>query len=217
MQVAERRQSPSRQQNPPGVIDCLPLCVRADVVNIDEETRTVELVFSTGAAVERYDWYAGGRYIEKLSLKSEHVRLDRLNAGAPLLDAHSAYSITDQIGVVESNTVRLSAKEARAKVRFSKREAVDPIWGDVRDGIIRGVSVGYRVHKYVEDKPKENKLPTRTAIDWEPYEISMVPMPADIGVGVRSGDKSNTNRCVIVTHIADADRLRGLRLARARF
>jgi len=193
----------------------LPLAIRAAVGKIDEETRSVELVFSTGAAVERYDWWTGKRYLEKLSLKKDHVRLERLNAGAPLLDAHSAWSIHDQIGVVETDSVRLTAKEARATVRFSRRETVEPIWTDVRDGIIRNVSVGYRVHKFEEDQGKDNKLPVRTAIDWEPYEISMVPMPADVGAQVRSGDRSHANTCLIVRSCADDDRLRRLRFALA--
>jgi hypothetical protein len=113
-----------------------------------------------------------------------------------VLDAHSSYSITDQIGVVES--AKVVAKEGRASLRFSKRDSVTPIWGDIRDKVIRNVSVGYRVHKF-EEETNGNKLPIRTAIDWEPYEISMVPMPADMGAQVRSGDKSNTNPCVILT------------------
>jgi hypothetical protein len=36
--------------------------------------------------------------------------------------------------------------------------------------------------------------PVRTAVDWEPYEISMVPMPADTGARVRTGDKSTPIR-----------------------
>jgi hypothetical protein len=198
------------------MVDLFPLCIRAAVRSANDDERTVELVFSTGAAVERMDWWTGKRYLEKLSLKAEHLRLDRLNAGAPLLDAHSAWSITDQIGVVESDSVRLTAKEARATVRFSKRKSVDEIWGDVRDGIIRNVSVGYRVHKFEEDVSKGNALPVRTAVDWEPYEISMVPMPADAGAQVRSGDKSNTNQCVIVRMTQDEDRMRRFRLALAR-
>jgi hypothetical protein len=197
-------------------VDLPPLCMRADVGSINDEKRTVELVFSTGAAVERMDYWAGKRYLEKLSLKSGHVRLERLNAGAPLLDAHSAWSISDQIGVVESGSVKLTSSEARATVRFSKREAVDPIWGDVRDGIIRNVSVGYRVHKFEEDAGKDNKLPVRTAVDWEPYEISMVPMPADVGARVRNGEFGSTNQCLIVCDGQDGDRLRRFRLARAR-
>jgi hypothetical protein len=201
----------------PRTVDLFPLCLRAAVQNINEDERTVELVFSTGAAVERMDWWTGKRYLEKLSLKAEHLRLERLNAGAPLLDAHSAWSITDQIGVVESDSVRLLAKEARATVRFSKRKSVDEIWGDVRDRIIRNVSVGYRVHKFEEDVSKGNALPVRTAIDWEPYEISMVPMPADVGAQVRSGSRGNANHCVIVRMArANQDRMRRFRLAVAR-
>ena len=198
-------------------VDLFPLCLRAGITAIDDETRTVELVFSTGAAVERFDWWTGKRYLEKLSLKAEHLRLDRLNAGAPLLDAHSAYSVTDQLGVVESDSVKLTAKEARAIVRFSKRAAVDDVWNDVRDKIIRNVSVGYKVHKF-EEETSGNKIPVRTAVDWEPYEISMVPMPADMGAQVRAGNRSLANSCVIITRsirAEDADRLRRLRLATA--
>lgn len=198
--------------------DLPPLCFRAAIGAIDEETRIAELAFTTGAAVERFDWSKGERFLERLSLKAEHIRLDRLNAGAPLLDAHSAWSITDQIGVVESGSVKLTAKDARARVRFSRREAVDAIWGDVVDGIYRSVSVGYRVYRFEETKARDNKLPTRLAVDWEPYEISMVPMPADIGAQFRSGDKSQANQCVIVApnqSRADADRVRRWRLARA--
>jgi hypothetical protein len=165
------------------------------------------------------DWWTGKRYVEKLSLKAGDVRLERLNAGGPLLDAHSAYSIADQIGVVVPGSAKVDGKEARATVRFSKRDAVEPIFQDVRDGIVRNVSVGYVVHKFVEETDG-NKIPVRTAIDWEPFEISMVPMPADAGAQVRSGDKSNTNSCVILRQsngFGDADRFRALRLARARF
>ena len=196
-------------------IDIPPLAFRADVATINESARTVELIFSTGAAVERYDWMSGKRYREVLSLKPEHIILDRLRSGAPLLDAHSAYSITDQIGVVEADSVKLTAKEARATVRFSKRAAVEPIWTDVKDGVIRSVSVGYRVHRFEEVEGKDGAIPTRTATSWEPYEISLVPMGADTGARVRAKD-IETYPCVLVTRGDDADRVRRLRLARAR-
>lgn len=195
--------------------------LRAEVGTIDEERRTVELVFSTGAPVERYDWWTGKRFIEKLSLKPEHIRLDRLKSGAPLLNAHSSYALQDQIGVVEGDSIRLLAKEARATVRFSRRDDVEPIWVDVRDRIIRNVSVGYRVHRFEEEQGKDNKLPVRTATDWEPYEISMVPMPADIGSQTRDAESQQLNNaCVLVTRTAeeirDLDRARTLRLLVAR-
>lgn len=174
-----------------------PLSFRADIGAIDEEARTFDVIFSTGAPVVRMDWWSGKRYLEVLAIKPENVRLERLNSGAPLLDAHSAWSVGDVLGTIEPDSARIEKGKAVAKIRFSKREAVEPIFQDVRDKIIRSVSVGYRVHKFEEKTGKSNELPIRTATDWEPFEISMVPMPADTGARVRQGDTSDTNTCVI--------------------
>lgn len=203
----------------PQTIDLSPFSVRADVGAVNHEARTVELIFSTGAPVVRMDYWTGKRYREVLSMKPEHIRLDRLNAGAPLLDAHSAWSVGDVLGTVEPDSARLEKGKGIATVRFSKRKSVEDIYQDVRDGIIRSVSVGYRVHKFVEEQGKNEEIPTRTAIDWEPFEVSMVPMPADTGARVRN-DKSLTNPCVILAPTSnsdtDADRMRRFRLALAR-
>lgn len=175
-----------------------PLSVRAAIESFDEEARTVDLVFSTGAPVERMDFWTGKRYVETLSLDPAHVRLERLNAGGPLLDSHSSWTVADQLGAVEPGSVVLAKKEARATVRFSRRDAVEPVWQDVRDGIIRSVSVGYRVYTFEETQGKGNALPVRRAIDWEPFEISMVPIPADAGAKVREGKSDDSNTCQIV-------------------
>lgn len=82
-------------------------------------------------------------------------------------------------------------------VKFSSRDAVAPVFQDVVDGILRSVSVGYRIYKAVEEKG-DTKIPVRTAVDWEPYEISMVSMPADTGAKVRR-EQIETNACVLIT------------------
>jgi hypothetical protein len=188
---------------PPGsrVVEMPPLSIRAAVAakTIDDEARTVELIFTTGAGVMRYDWLSDKRYIETLSLEPEHVRLERLQSGGPLLDSHSTYSVADQLGAVVPGSVKLTPKEARATVRFSRRAEVEPIWQDVKDGIVSNVSVGYRIYKFEETEGKDNKLPVRKAIDWEPYEVSMVPVPADAGAKVRGDKTVETNQCEIVT------------------
>lgn len=174
------------------------LDIRAEIGSIDVDARTAELIFSTGAAVERMDWWSGKRYQEVLSLDPKHVRLDRLNKAGSLLDSHSAWSVSDILGSVVPGSARIEKGKAVATVKFSKRAAVDEIFRDVQEGVIRSVSVGYRVHKFEEDASKDNKIPVRTAVDWEPYEISLVPMPADAGARVRSEKPTNTNPCVIV-------------------
>lgn len=154
--------------------------VRAGGVNV--EKRTAELVWTTGAKVLR-GFY--NRFYEELSLDRKHVRMERLKSGrAPVLDAHNRWSLRDQIGVVED--AELKSDSGTALVRFSKREDVEPIFRDVADGIIRNVSIGYDVHLYRQVEKADDKIPTYRAEDWEPFEISPVPVGADAGAGFRS-------------------------------
>ena len=170
----------------------LPLQTRADVrlqsETIDAEARTVEVVWSTGAAVRRTDLWTGKRYDEVLSLDPRHVDLSRLNSGAPLLNAHGAFDLANVIGVVERAWIARSegAYEGRATVRFSARDDVEPLWQDVRAGIIRNVSVGYTVRAY-EVIEQDGQVPVWRAIDWQPVELSAVPVGADGGAGFRQG------------------------------
>jgi hypothetical protein len=172
----------------------LSILARANPATVNEDDRSVELVFSTGAPVERYDWWEDQKYLEQLEISKSAIRVDRLNT-APLLDAHSAWSITDQIGTVVAGSFRIDGGDAIVRVRFSKRAAVEEIWRDVKDRVIQNVSVGYRVHKFEQDDT--GAIPVRTAVDWEPYEVSMVPMPADVGARVRAHEIA-TNSCLII-------------------
>ena len=73
--------------------------IRADTV--DASKRTVDLVFSTGSPVLRYDWNAGERYYETLSLEPTAIRLNRLNTTGQLFDSHNTEEIRRVLGVVE--------------------------------------------------------------------------------------------------------------------
>lgn len=156
-----------------------------ETINVEE--RTVELVWSTGAQVRRASW-SRGDYIEELSMAPGAVRMERLNKGAPLLDAHDSFSLRSQIGVVQR--AWLDGNQGRALVKFSRRDDVEPIFQDVQDGIYRNVSVGYKVHKTERDET--GAVPVERAVDWEPYELSLVPIPADAGAQVRSEEPPAT-------------------------
>ncbi len=144
------RNQTARGRRPGGTVE-LPLQTRAEVrvlpETVDTEARTVEVVWSTGATVRRRDPWTGKRYDEVLSLNPAHVDLSRLNNGAPLLDTHGVFDLDHVPGVVERAWIARTngAYEGRAVVRFSEREDVEPVWRDVRAGIIRNVSVGYTV------------------------------------------------------------------------
>lgn len=149
--------------------------IRAELV--DEESRTVELSFSSEEPYER--WWG----TEILDHGKSAVELGRLNGSAALLMDHN---IRDQVGVVEK--AWLKGKKGRALVRFGKSARADEIFNDVKDGIRKLVSVGYRIKKLVLEKEEDGEC-TYRALEWEPYEISLVSVPADTTVGVgRDGE-----------------------------
>lgn len=146
----------------------------------DAEARTIELSWGRGAPVLRRP-FLDDPYTEQLDMAG--ADLSRLNAGAPLLNSHDDWTLTDIIGVVERAWIE--AGEGRAVVRFSEREDVAGIVADVAAGIIRNVSVGYSVEEYhvVE---RDGAPDTYTAVRWTPLEISLVPIPADPSAQVRA-------------------------------
>ena len=150
----------------------------------NKENRTVDVVFATEAPVFRNGW--DGPFNEVLSLKENNVRLERaLKRGLPLLNNHDKYSgVGAVIGRAES--IRFEGKKLTASIRFSQREDVREIEQDVADGILTDISFGYRVYKYEETTGADGEVPTRTATDWEPMEVSFVTIPADYNAGVRS-------------------------------
>ena len=81
---------------------------------------------------------------------------------------------------------KIENKRGIARVQFDTDEESEVIYGKVKNGTLRGVSVGYAIHEYsreVTGKGEELQV-TYTATLWEPLEISIVSVPADISVGV---------------------------------
>lgn len=163
----------------------------------DAEARTIEVAWTTGADVRRYDWWEGRHYIERLTVSDDAVDLSRLNAGAPVLDTHSSYELSDQIGVVERAWIE--GGEGRALLRFSEREEVQGIVRDIQAGIIRNISAGYWVDEWVVTPGTTQQVEIRTAARWTPGEISFVPVPADPGASTRSHPSTPAPRAVLTT------------------
>jgi len=150
-------------------------CYRAakvDKSTIDEEARTVSLSFSSEFPVERHFG------TEILDHHPDSVRLDRLRNGGPLLMDHNPESL---VGVVESAEIK--DKRGQATVRFSKSPQGQIVFDEVKDGIRRNVSVGYRIHDMIREGKPEGPEVFRVT-DYEPLEISMVGVPADPTVGM---------------------------------
>lgn len=151
-----------------------------EVRKFDTEKRTVELAFSSEIEVER--WYG----IEILDHSPESVRLDRLRDGGALLVDHDW---TDQVGVVESVSIDAD-RRGRAVVRFGRSARADEIFQDIVDGIRKHVSVGYRVLAAKLQETRDEWQDVYRITEWEPFEISIVSVPADTSVGIgRAFDK----------------------------
>lgn len=154
------------------------------VAEINEDKRTVELAFSSEEGYQR--WYHFGEGEEVLDHNPQSVRLDRLKGGAAVLVNHDT---DDQVGVVEFAEIS-GDRKGRATVRFSKSQRGEEIFQDVLDGIRTLVSVGYKIHNY-EVTERKGMADLVRVTDWEPYEISLVAVPADATVGVgRSEDEA---------------------------
>lgn len=151
----------------------LPLQTR-EVDSFDFEKRAdgqpAKLRFSLSSETPVDRWYGS----EILSHEKDAVRMDRIKRKAmPLLFNHNP---SDPVGMVESGELR------------DGRLYVDAVFFDTErarevalmvEGGLRNVSVGYRVHAFLEDV----KSGDMTATDWEPYEASIAPVPADPTVG----------------------------------
>lgn len=145
-----------------------------DLESIDLERRTVEVAISSEYPVFRAEIDG----IEVLDHEPSSINLSRMGR-APLLDNHDRSA---QIGIVEACWLDPD-RRLRARVRFSKNPAAELIWLDVVDRIKVNVSLSYLVHIFVPEYGPDGVERFR-AINWEPYEVSIVSVPADPSVGV---------------------------------
>lgn len=141
---------------------------------IDEEGRTVALSFSSEQPYER--WWG----IEVLGHRKGEVDMSWVGSGrAPLLADHDT---RQQIGVVLSAELGTD-RRGLASVRFGKNARAQQEWQDVLDGVRVNVSVGYEIRE-LELVKQEGDVKTYRVTDWQPLEVSLVSIPADMTVGV---------------------------------
>ncbi|TFV75844.1 hypothetical protein E4K64_14760 [Bradyrhizobium frederickii] len=171
---ATRRQSPARTE---AYVRRAP--TRGTTFNAEDGTFSA--VIATGTPVLRRD--LDGDYFEILSITPKAIRLDRLKSGAaPVLDSHRTSSTRDQIGIVTDT--RIEGGRLIADAQLSPRDDVKGIAADLAAGTSPNVSVGYRVHASVEGNDPQGRR-TVTVTDWEPFEISLVAIPADPNTHIR--------------------------------
>jgi HK97 family phage prohead protease len=112
------------------------------------------------------------------------VKLTRYRKNPVVLDTHNRWSAGSVIGRAE---IRVEGKELLAVVTFAETTAAEEVWKLVKGGFIRALSVGFipsKVQRVAEGEVSGEGAdqvngPARIVTDWELYEISVVPVPAD--------------------------------------
>ena len=176
----------------------LPVQVRAATLEpstYNEADNTVEIVWTQGATVRRYDWWEGKPYDESLDVTTEAVDMTRFEAGTvQVLDGHR---VGAGVNAILGIAVRgwIADGEGRAVIRLSQRPEVAGIVADIRAGVIRAISFGYSVQQYAIT-PGAQRTDGGTgdryrAVRWTPQEISFVTVPADAGAGTRSAPQAS--------------------------
>ncbi|UWQ10240.1 HK97 family phage prohead protease [Aliiroseovarius crassostreae] len=149
-----------------------------DTFNAD--AGTVEAVISTFAPVQRKG------FMERL----DPAGLDTSRLiGAPVLDGHRQGSARDVIGTITGH--RMEDGKLVATIRLSGAADAAPIVERIREGTIKGVSIGYRVTRWAESTDPNSRARVRTAAAWSISEVSAVPIPADPGSQFRGESMEN--------------------------
>ena len=176
----------------------LPVQMRAatlEPATFNEADNTVEIVWTQGATVRRFDYWEGKPYDEALDVTPEAVDMTRFDAGAvQVIDNHRLYGgVAAILGIAERGWI--ANGEGRATIRLSQRPEVAGIVADIRAGVIRAISFGYSVQQYAitpgAQRTDGGTVDLYRAVRWTPQEISFVTVPADAGAGTRSAPQAS--------------------------
>ncbi len=168
MTKAERAQTTERTRELNGSLRAL-----------DGDERKFELSFSSEEPYDR------GWCIEILDHAEGAVDLSRLNEIGVVLYNHNRDAVIAKI-----NRAWIEDNRGMAEIEFDDDEMAETIRKKVASGTLKGVSVGYMINTIEEvaagKKSADGRFtgPCDIARSWEPFEISIVSVPADPTVGV---------------------------------
>jgi HK97 family phage major capsid protein len=128
---------------------------------------------------------------EILQHDKKSIRTDRLDSGQ--VPNNFNHNPNQQIGVVDKYEI----KDGRLVVEgpFSRSAFAQEKRADYDDKILTSASVGYRVHKMVRTEDQDNPdAPDECRVtDWEPFDASLVTVPADVSVGQGRSESGDQN------------------------
>lgn len=148
------------------------------VRSIDEKTRTITYVAATENGVRTY---SGMEY-----LRMAGARLKRYRSNPVVLDTHNRFEVGAIIGRAK---VTIEGRELIAEVTYATTDRAETAWQLAKGDFVRTLSVGFipnrtkmRVLQDGEtDGEGDSQIqgPAIVQKEWELFEISVVPVPAD--------------------------------------
>lgn len=168
----------------------------------NEADNTVEVVWTTGSRVRRYDWWTDKPYEEELAVTPEAVDMTRFEAGTvQVIDNHRMHGgVQSIIGIALNGSI--ANGQGRATLRLSTRQEMAGIVADIKAGIIRAISFGYNIMTFeitrAIDRTDGVNMDLYRAVRWQPFEISFVTVPADAEASTRSAP-INGKPCEFIT------------------
>lgn len=109
----------------------------------------------------------------EILLHRSPANIDLSRAPLPLLEGHDP--MTPAIGIVEN--LRLENRTLRGELLLGSTARADELWRDILAGVVRTVSIGYRVQQWRQSGRPDAVL--MQAERWTPLEVSLVGLPAD--------------------------------------
>jgi phage head maturation protease len=150
---------------------------------LDKANRTVEVTAVSGYAPGQRHAPdpSGGRSVWIEELDPHAVDLSAM-VGLPALRDHRN-STESAIGVIAD--ARREGEKIVATIRFDGSASASELMDKIASRSVASVSVGYSVERYQKIETRAGK-PVFRAAQWQPLELSFVPVPFDKGATVRS-------------------------------
>lgn len=149
---------------------------------------------------EPYERWFG---METLSHKKDAIDLSRDDGnGLPVLFGHD-----HMLPIGRLRDIRIQGSRLVGNLHISSNTKGDEIWNDITDGILSDMSVGYRALE-MEARGEVNGIEDYLVTKWQPFEASIVSVPADPTVGInrsyaKGGHPTQTPDHLILSRDAD--------------
>lgn len=157
-----------------------------DATRADKKQRRVPAVISTEFPVSR------DGYEEILLHSPDNVDLSR--APLPLIESHDGRRLN--IGLVEN--LKLAGGKLRGDIVFGNSERANELWPDVEAGIVRNLSIGYVINS------QRIRGETVEVTRWQPFETSLVSIPADPTAGTYRNITMQNNDDILAIESRDS-------------